>query len=226
MGPSGMRDMIRDESTMRVFTRSVCPARRRYMFVRGGAVDRRHGNVIHAQINAELRAMMNHVVHDHGAKHGDARHCEDWLAAVRERPWRHQSFRRWRPHGSAANFGHVLIEECQNFGACLQIGRLHRWPARRIHVETRDVSSVILPSRNRGNVRGQRAHDSSISRAASNRIFRPGTRSRLLRGVGHLVIEFPQQSLIDCISLRSCWNCSPERYQSRIDFVASTGPEF
>src|SRR4051812_22754614 len=60
------------------------------LFVGGRTVDLRHGNVVEPQINAELRAMVDHVVHYEGADADGARQGENWLAAGEEGPRRHE----------------------------------------------------------------------------------------------------------------------------------------
>ena len=45
-------------------------------FIRRRSIDRRHGNIVEAQINAKLRAMMDGMVHHETAYTRDARHGE------------------------------------------------------------------------------------------------------------------------------------------------------
>ena len=61
---------------------SNCGARLRLHvgFVGRGAVETGDGNVVEAQVHAQLGAVVDHVVHDHAANDGDARHGEDGLA--------------------------------------------------------------------------------------------------------------------------------------------------
>jgi hypothetical protein len=55
-------------------------------FVGGGAVDRRDEDVVEAQIDCELAAMVDKVIEDPGADGGDARHGEHLLTVVQEAP--------------------------------------------------------------------------------------------------------------------------------------------
>src|SRR5947209_7037157 len=57
-------------------------------FVRRRPVDRRHRNVVQSQIYAQLAAVMDDVVQNEIAEHGDARHREDLLTAALQRPRR------------------------------------------------------------------------------------------------------------------------------------------
>jgi hypothetical protein len=60
--------------------------------VRRRSVDRRHRNVVKAQIHAELRAMMNQVIHAEAPQHCNPRHAQQGLSGSQERPVLHQMF--------------------------------------------------------------------------------------------------------------------------------------
>ena len=51
-------------------------------FIRGRAIDRRHRNVVQAQIHSQLSSMVNDVVHDEAAHYANARQGKDRLALV------------------------------------------------------------------------------------------------------------------------------------------------
>ncbi len=57
-----------------------------FPFIGRGAVKGRDGELVQPQIDAELGAVMDHVVHDAGAQDGGARQAEDRSATEKERP--------------------------------------------------------------------------------------------------------------------------------------------
>src|SRR5438552_16671349 len=99
-------------------------------FIRARPIDARYRHLIHPQINAELRAMMDHVAYDEAAHHRWPRHAENSLPAAQQRP-------RLRPVGVAgflqggARVFHVLVKSRQHFGAGAEVRRLRFWTARR-----------------------------------------------------------------------------------------------
>ncbi len=103
-------------------------------FVCGRAVDGRHRDVIQTQIDAELRAVMNHVVHHKTSKNRGARHRHDRLSAPEQGPVFHQMVvaclrdRRTR-------FILVLIEQIQHLLSRFRDGGLRRRNARRGDVQ-------------------------------------------------------------------------------------------
>ena len=52
----------------------------------------RNRHIVHAQVNTQLRAVMNDVVQDHAFEHANARHSEHGVAAGEQRPRCRQSF--------------------------------------------------------------------------------------------------------------------------------------
>lgn len=68
--------------------RALCRLAER-LFVGRGAVDRRNGDSVQTQVDPELCAVMDDVVHHEAAKHSDARHGEEGLAAGEKRPLLH-----------------------------------------------------------------------------------------------------------------------------------------
>ena len=55
-------------------------------FVGRRPVHRGHRHIVEPEVDTELCAMMDHVVHDHGAKHGDSRHLEHFVPTHEQRP--------------------------------------------------------------------------------------------------------------------------------------------
>src|SRR5439155_22970950 len=61
---------------------------RKLAFVGGRSVNRRNGDVVQPQVDAQLPAVMDHVVQDETAERGNARHREHLLTTSFERPAR------------------------------------------------------------------------------------------------------------------------------------------
>src|SRR5262249_32026093 len=53
-------------------------------------IDRRQRDVVEAQIDRQLPAVMDAVIEDEAAERGDARHGEHLVPAASQRPRRHQ----------------------------------------------------------------------------------------------------------------------------------------
>src|SRR5579859_7459783 len=84
----GMTSRIRGSfySARYCFSAGMFGARLHAGFIGRRAIDGRHGDIVETQVDSELRAMMNHVVHDHGAQDANARHSENSFPAVEKTP--------------------------------------------------------------------------------------------------------------------------------------------
>src|SRR5947209_3859245 len=71
-------------STMRRCFRA--DGRLKLALVGRGAIKRRHRNVVQPEIDGELRAVMDQMVHHEAPQHRDARHGEHLLASGKQRP--------------------------------------------------------------------------------------------------------------------------------------------
>src|SRR5690348_7986396 len=79
------------------------------VLVRRRPVNRRQRHIIQAQINSQLRSVMNQVVHHESAQHGDLRQREQRLPAGDERPRLHQLLVA-RARNRRASRCHALVE--------------------------------------------------------------------------------------------------------------------
>jgi hypothetical protein len=61
-------------------------SRIRRSLVSGRPVHTRDGDVIQAEVDAQVRSVVDQVVHDHPADHGGPRHGEDLLAGLQQAP--------------------------------------------------------------------------------------------------------------------------------------------
>src|ERR1041385_574833 len=76
---------------------AVCPGSRggrsrsvKDGLISGWTIESRYGHSVHPVINGELAAVVNDVVHDHGANNRDLRHGEEDLVARSQRPCLHE----------------------------------------------------------------------------------------------------------------------------------------
>src|SRR5580658_4601309 len=85
-----------------------------FAFVGGRSVNARHRNIVHAQINTELRTVMNNVIHYEAAQKYHTRHHHDRLSATQQLPVLHQVFVAGIGAAqSRARFADFLIERVQ-----------------------------------------------------------------------------------------------------------------
>src|ERR1700692_2583938 len=64
-------------------TKTLCALRVEHVhFIRRGAVHAWNLDVVQAQVNAKLRAVVNEVTQDHGAQDGSARHGKNLLSLI------------------------------------------------------------------------------------------------------------------------------------------------
>ena len=83
-------------------------------FVGGRPVNGRHRHVEFAEVDGKLTPMVDHVVHDECADHGNFRHGHESLVAHFQRPVLHE--RLVAAAGNRRTGGHdVFVEKCENF---------------------------------------------------------------------------------------------------------------
>ena len=93
------------------------------LFVGRGPVHSRNRNIVQAQINAQLSAMMDGVVHDEAANDGDPGHGHDSLATGHQGPWR-EEFAVVGCGDGRSRLGHAFVEGIQQFLVGCERGRL------------------------------------------------------------------------------------------------------
>src|SRR6185437_7791065 len=89
-------------------------------FVGGGAVEAGDGDVVEAEVDAELGDVVDHVVEEEAAEHGGAGSVADELGAEAEAPGLHQGFVAGVDEGSAA-FLRTVVERGEGGGAALPL---------------------------------------------------------------------------------------------------------
>src|SRR5262245_3899022 len=160
-------------------------------FISRRTVDRRHRDVVEPQINSELSAMMNDVVHDEASKHGDLGQSHERDAALEQSPGLEQLFITC-PGDCVARGCYILVESSQNLLS--RISRLYseRLAARRLQIQRILIDRVNRPVRKICQVRGQATHSHGFLMWAPIK-FVVGDSFQRLTSVGHLLIEFRQQ---------------------------------
>src|SRR5215470_4738669 len=121
------------------------------------AVDRRNRDVVEPQINSELPAMMNDVVHHKASEHGDLWQSHQRDAALKQSPGL-EHLLITGPGDCGARSGYILVEFTQNLLS--RIFRLYseRLAARRLQIQRILIDRVNRPARKIRQMRSQAAH--------------------------------------------------------------------
>src|SRR5438105_2643212 len=123
-------------------------------FVSRGPVHSRYGHVVEPQIHAELCAMMDQMVHHHGAQHCRTRHREHSVAAENQLPG-FSEMRIGCASNGVAGLSDIAIECFQQFVA--RCGRQGREALARLRsdVEHVAINGLNGPLRQFGNMAGK-----------------------------------------------------------------------
>src|SRR5256712_6015117 len=94
----------------------------RQWLIRRGPVEGGHGNIVQAQIDAKLGAMVNHMAQERAAQHVAPRQREDRLAVEEQGPGLGQVFIRSTGNGHPRRVA-ILVERLDHFLPRRELGR-------------------------------------------------------------------------------------------------------
>src|SRR5438270_13757838 len=127
------------------------------------------------------------MIHHKAAHDCSARHREDFVATVKQRPWS-QPFFITRTFQCRSRIGDVLVEGCEQFAAGLYFFETKRRSAWRRYVQFILFESVLDPTGNVAQMRCQTTERSRLRmRLPSELVF--GNAVQRLARVGHFLIE-------------------------------------